>query len=392
MAKKTVNHAERKHALLSPSSSERWLNCTPSVRLEERSGIPDTSGDAAKEGTVAHEYAETLLRLELGLISEEKAEANFKELQKSKYYSEEMEAHAYEYVDRVLTRLDEDPRAEIIVEAVVDYTEYVKDGKGSTDSTTLSGSVLYVDDFKYGKGIPVSAVGNSQLMLYALGAYIGAGRPRKVKDVVLSIHQPRIGNFSTWEITLEELLTWGEEELKPKAALAWKGEGELKAGSWCKWCKVAAKCKEQARQSLAVARHEFKDPSLLTDEEVLKIYALSKPLEAFIKNVKDYVLKQALAGKVWEGYKLVHSRSNRVIADEKAVVALLKSEGLAREEITTEKLVGVTELEKILGKKKFERLLGKHVIKPQGAPTLAEANDARPGLGLESAINDFKDL
>jgi hypothetical protein len=389
---KTVNHAERKHALLSPSSSERWINCTPSVRLEERSGIPDTSGDAAKEGTVAHEYAETLLRLELGQITEAKAKANFKELEKSKYYADEMHGYALEYVDRVLARVDEDPEALVIVEAVVDYTEYVKEGKGSTDSTTLSGSTLYVDDFKYGKGIPVSAVENSQLMLYAIGAYIGAGRPKAVKKVVLSIHQPRIENFSTWEISLPRLLKWAEETLRPKAALAWEGKGDLNPGAWCKWCKVAPKCRAQAKQSLEVARHEFKDPALLSDSEVLQVYALVKPLEAWIKAVKSYVLDKALKGKVWEGYKLVHSRSNRVITDEAAVIYALKSEGYAKDEFIKESLAGVTELEKLLGKTKFNKLLSKFIVKPQGAPTLTNIEDGRPGLGMEEAINDFKNL
>lgn len=388
---KTVDHASRAHALLSPSSSDRWLNCTPSVRLEERSGLPDTSGDAAKEGTLAHEFSETMLRLELGQIAPAVAEAVYKRLRKSQYYSDEMLGHAATYVNAILSRIDEDPDAEVIVEAPVDYTEYVKEGTGSTDSTTLSKRVLYVDDFKYGKS-QVDAEENTQLMLYGLGVYLARPDKEQIRRIVLTIHQPRLNHVSSWDMSVRSLMRWAEKELRPKAALAWKGEGELVAGTWCKWCKVSAKCKAQARQSLDLARHEFKDPSLLTDAELIRIYSLIRPLESWIKDVKTYVLSAALAGKNWDGYKLVNGKSNRVLTQPEEIIKTLRREGFAKEEFVAESLIPLTKIETLLGKAKFEKLLGKFVIKPDGAPTLTDVNDKRAGLGIESAIRDFKDL
>ena len=48
------------HAVLSASSAAKWLNCTPSARMEEK--MPDTAGESAAEGTLAHELAELKAR------------------------------------------------------------------------------------------------------------------------------------------------------------------------------------------------------------------------------------------------------------------------------------------------------------------------------------------
>ena len=61
-----MGHAERDHAILSPSSAKRWINCTPSALLAEEAG--SKSSVYAEEGTLAHEIAEYALTQYLNVL------------------------------------------------------------------------------------------------------------------------------------------------------------------------------------------------------------------------------------------------------------------------------------------------------------------------------------
>ena len=84
------------------------------------------------------------------------------------------------------------------------------EGTGIADCILISGDLIQVIDFKYGKGVPVSADHNPQLMLYALGAYEGCRLLYGIHRVKLSIVQPRLNNIDEWDCSLEDLLKFGD--------------------------------------------------------------------------------------------------------------------------------------------------------------------------------------
>ena len=398
----TVEHKDRKHALLSASGSSRWLNCTPSARLEEQFEDPPAS-KYAEEGTLAHEFAELELRKTTRQITAAKYKKEVARLEKDPLYSPEMPDYVQEYVDYVMEEYNEAKKlngdAVLLIEQVVDLTQYVEEGYGTNDSMVISDGVLEVIDLKYGKGIRVGAEENSQLMLYGLGALVEHELTYDIHTVKLTIVQPRLKSVSSWEISAEDLLKWGEATVRPKAELAFEGEGVQKAGDWCKWCKAKASCATLASINIKLAKGDFvnkegaqKDPHLLTEKQLLEIYKKIPLLVDWANAISKYMLEQAKEGKEWKGYKLVEGKSNRKWADEQAIIKLLKSELYEEDEfMTPRKLGGIGMVEKLLGKKDFNKLLGDLVVKPQGSPTLVEESDKRPALGADKAKDDFSD-
>lgn len=383
----------KQHALLSPSSAERWLTCLPSARLEEK--FPDTSGDAAKEGTVAHRLGELFIRQKLNIVSDVGYEVVLKDIQKSEYYDHAMDDHAENYAMFVMERYAEaqvrNSDAMIFLERKLDLTEYVKEGFGTGDAGIIADSILDVIDLKYGKGVPVSAENNKQMMVYALGWLLEFEHLYDIKTVRLTIYQPRIDNYSSWELPVTDLKEWAEKELKPLAALAFEGKGDFKPGSHCRFCRAKATCKANANYNLELAQHEFAEPVLLSDEEVADILNRADAFSNWIKSVEDHALAEAVnKNKKWPGYKLVEGRSNRVYSDETKVVEVLTGKGYGEEIIYKKKLTGITDLTKALGKTSFAALIEPLLIKPSGKPTLVPVTDKRPEISsLEQAQSDF---
>lgn len=367
----------RQHAILSASSAHRWLICAPSARIEEK--CPDQVSVYAEEGTEAHATAEALIRkyLETGQIEKIDCDASI-----------------VAYVDFVVERINfaksrtSDPI--ILVEQRLDYSPWVPEGFGTGDVVIISDGTLEIIDLKYGKGVPVSAENNPQIRLYALGAINLFGYLYDIETVVMTIVQPRLDNITTEEINAEELLKWAEEYVKPRAELAWKGEGEFKAGDHCRFCRARHTCRARAEYNLELARYDFRKPELLADHEVAEILARAEELARWVADVQEYALDQAVNhGKKWPGYKLVEGRSVRKITDEAKAAEKLKAAGLTEDEIFKKSLVGITTLEKKLGKKRFNELLGDLVEKPPGKPTLAPESDRRPEFN--QAAEDFKE-
>lgn len=391
----TFVHAGRDHALLSASSSHRWLICTPSARLELE--FPDTPSDYAREGTLAHELAEVKLRLALGEISRQKAATELKRLRQHELYSPDMEEHVQTYIDIVLERINAaaavNPDVKVILEQRLDYSPWVPDGFGTGDAVIIADGILEVVDLKFGKGVPVEAEGNTQMRLYALGAIHLFGDLYEVETVRMTIVQPRLDAVTTDEIPAEELLRWADEYVRPRAELAARGEGELVAGEHCRFCRARYTCRALAEWNLELAKYDFKAPELLTDEEVAEVLERAEALARWVADVQDYALDQAVNhGKKWPGWKLVEGRSNRRYKDEAAVAQILLSEGYGEDEIYQKSLKGISAMEKMLGKKRFAELLGDYVEKPPGKPTLVRQDDKRPELNsIEAAIRDFQD-
>jgi len=380
-------HAKRKHALLSASGSARWMNCTPSARLEEQ--FPSHTTGYADEGTLAHEIAEVQLLYALKQISMDEFIAKTEKLFAHKLYSDEMFEYVQEYVDYVLEVYNDYDDAHISVEEKIDLTEYIEEGFGSNDSSVVGGNTLHVIDLKYGKGVRVEAEENSQLMLYGLGSLLIHSLSYDIEVVRLTIVQPRLDSISSWDISVKDLLAWGDKQVKPKAKLAYAGEGELSPGDHCRWCKAKAKCPALHELATTTAQKEFSDT--LSDDKVLEAYHKLDLVSMWINAVREYVMSEALKGKKWPGLKLVAGRSQRKIIDKEKVAEILLAEGFESEQIYTTSLKGITALEKVVGKVQFGALLSDQIEKPIGKPTLAPETDKRPEFNITSAIEDFND-
>lgn len=383
------------HALLSASGSHRWMACTPSARLELE--FPDKPSEYADEGSFAHALAEIKLSR---AVANTRKPSEFKkalaEIQKDPRYSTSMEEYIAQYVDLVAERFLEAkkscPDTLVLLEQRLDFSQWVPNGFGTGDVVIIADGMLEVIDLKYGKGVPVSAEGNSQTRLYGLGAVATYEMLYDFSRIRMTIIQPRLDSISTEELTVEELITWAETELKPKAELAHAGEGEFCAGPHCQFCRAKYTCRARAEANLELARLDFAKPEVLGDEEIAEVLGKADMLQAWASDIKTYALDQAEKhGKKWPGWKLVEGRSNRKYSDEILVGETLIKAGYEEKQIHKEpELLGITAMEKLLGKKKFGELLSNLVIKPAGKPVLVPESDKRPEINsLQSAVEDF---
>ncbi len=396
-----VNHETRKHALLSASGASRWLNCTPSARLEERFD-ESSSSSYAEEGTLAHEFADITLRWIMNGVNGREGmdtkvfKAEKKKLEKHKLFYPEMINEVDKYVGLVMEAYKvaqaKTPAAVLLVEERLDFSHIVEKGYGTSDATIIGDGILHINDLKFGKGIKVEAEENSQMKLYGIGALRRFDMVYDIHTVRLTIIQPRLDHISSWDISVEDLIAWGEEVVKPKAAEAYKGEGVQCAGDWCRFCKVKPMCKTLAEKNMSLAKHEFADPHLLTEEALIGIFKQQPMLVDWANAVSQYLLDEAIKGKTWPGYKLVEGRSIRKWEDETSVIQMLENNGLKEDQIFKKSLKPITDLEKSLTKEFFAKVLSNQIIKPPGKPTLVPNEDKRHALGgLEAAKRDFAD-
>ena len=373
-----------KHAILSASGSHRWLNCTPSARLELE--FENTTSEAAREGTAAHALCEHKLKKFLKKRSKRPV---------SDYNSDEMEECTDAYAEFVMEQYEEakksckDPVS--LIEQKLDFSYYVPEGFGTGDCIIISDDKLHIIDFKYGQGILVEAEHNPQMMLYALGALEIYDALYDIKEISMTIFQPRRENVSTWTISIEELKVWAEEELKPKAQMAYDGEGEYLPGEWCTFCKAAVKCRARAEEKMKLARMEFKIPPLLTDAEIEEVLTVLPDLTKWANEITAYATEAAIHhGKEWNGFKVVEGRSNRKYRDELLVAEAAKEHGYT--DIYRQSLIPMTEMQKLMGKSAFEEILGNLIYKPLGKPTLVPNTDKRPAMNVTNAENEFNEI
>lgn len=372
----------RNHAVLSASGSHRWLNCLPSARLEEE--FENTGSEAAREGTAAHALCEHKLKKALKLRSRRPH---------SDYDSDEMEECSDAYVDFVMEKYEKIKQScddtVVLIEQRLDFSEYVPDGFGTGDCLLIGDGKLHIIDFKYGTGVLVDAYENPQMKLYALGAMHEFDMLYDIKEIDMSIFQPRRENVSTYSITAEELKKWAENELKPKAEMAYNGEGEFKPGEWCTFCRAAVKCRARAEEKLKLCQTEFALPPVLSDDEIEEILKVLPDLTKWANEITAYATDAALNhGKAWRDFKIVEGRSVRRYKDEESVAEAAKAAGY--KDIYRQSLITLTEMQKLMGKQKFEEVLGSLIIKPAGKPTLVPRTDKRPEIS--NAINEFNEI
>ena len=383
------NHSEREHALLSPSSSSRWLNCTPSARLAENA--ENKSSVYAEEGTLFHEICEyCLAQWNAGVWEPDPFGEELPELKDdhlmNPLFKQEMFKHARNYCDFVMNEnynLEKsDGACKLLLEEKVDISEYAPECFGSVDCQLVGRDTLEVIDLKYGEGVKVYAERNTQMMLYALGAL--KGKP-SIKSIRLVIAQVRLNHFDVWEISANDLLQWADKVLKPTAKKAFAGKGEQKLGDWCGFCPVKAQCRKQY-EAVVNDFDKYEYPELLTEDEICDLIEKIDKYKGWLESVNKFVYDEALRGHKWKGYKLVAGRSSRVITDEEAIRQDLLTKKYLEDEIFNIKLKGIGDLEKLVGKKQFSALYGQYVKSKPGNPKLVP--DSAPGDEI-NPLSDF---
>lgn len=311
------------------------------------------------------------------------ATKNINKLKKDDPFSDEMIDYANDYIDYITEKAKSDD-AVILVEEQLDFSKYVPEGFGTGDCIIVQDGVLTIIDFKYGKGVSVSAEDNPQMMLYALGAVEMFGFIYEFDKVEMCIFQPRIGNISESVETVEELIKWGELTVIPTAKLAFAGDGEFYAGDHCRFCKLRNKCKYLADYCLETVKDEFEDldgrldKSLLAPEDIAMIIGRMKIVQNWLKDVESYAINGILEGTLdVPGYKVVEGRSNRTYKDQDKVAVVLTANGYPESVLFEKKLLTITAMEKAVGKKNFNTLLADLIEKPKGKPTIVPLSDKR---------------
>lgn len=379
------------HALLSASGAHRWLSCTPSAKLEEQ--FPDSTSTYAEEGTLAHELCEIKVNKALLGMPTKTYNSTLKKIKGNDLYQTEMDKYTDEYLDYILEKVHSfDSPSTVIVEKKVDFSSYVPEGFGTADCIILGDGELHIVDFKYGKGVEVSAENNPQMMLYALGAYLEYSFLFQIEAVKMTIVQPRIGNISEYSMLVEELLEWSELTVKPRAQMAWNGEGDYVAGDHCKFCRAKASCRERARKNLEAENFELKEGPLLSLEEIGEALKKAIDLAKWAEDLKEYALAESLKGNDIPGWKAVEGRGSRNFTDNDLAIKKLKEAGIAEELLYERKQYTLAQIEKMVGTKEFKKIVGDLVVKNPGKPTLVVNTDKREKITNKvTAAEDFAD-
>jgi len=367
------------HALLSASGSKRWLSCTPSARLEAT--LPDQKKapgafDFSQEGTTAHSLGELKLRYYYGQIKTEEYESEYEKIKATSYYNDDFEANVDNYVLYVRSQIGEGDTP--LFEQRVDFSDWVPDGFGTADVVILSKHAIRVIDLKFGKGIPVSAQDNTQLRLYALGAWSKFKEEYPdIKEVSYTIHQPRLDSISTDGTTIIKLVDWANYFVKPKAKKAWAGAGEFLPGDHCQFCRAKAQCRARSDFNTELARQEFRPPALLSEEEVSEVLVKAQNLRTWANDVEEYALTRAVEQSIIPpGFKLATSVTHRKIADQALAAVVLIEKGMDEAVIWEQpKLKSIAALEKLGPKGQLTAWLGDLVIRPDGAPKLVKEKE-----------------
>jgi hypothetical protein len=384
--------SESAHALLSASGSHKWLHCTPSARLEAT--LPEAQSDYADEGRLAHEIGELKLRKAfIEPIGTRTYNSRLKKLQEKPLYQDEMLRHTdtyMDYISKVVHGFSSPPY--IAIEKKLDYGTYAPEGFGTGDCIIIGGNTLRICDLKYGKGVPVSADMNPQMMLYALGALSEYAILYAIEKIVMTIIQPRLDSISECELSTADLLSWGES-IKPVAQKAYEGLGEFVPGDYCQFCRAKATCRARAEANLKLTDEFcFMKPPLISNEEVGQILERAQNLAKWAKNLEEYALNEILAGSVVPGWKAVAGRSNRQFADVDQAFKILTSTGMDEAMLYKRQPITLTETEKLVGPAKFKVLLDAFVIKPPGKPALAPLSDKRDAYTRITAEEAFGNI
>lgn len=377
------------HALLSASSAHRWLHCTGSPLLEK--DFPDSTSVYAQEGTLAHELCELKLKKYTTVMPKGTYTRAHNKIMKSELWQNEMESTSetyLEYIKGIMLACDTKPV--VVIEKRVDFSRYVPEGFGTADCLILAGDTLHVVDYKHGKGVVVDADHNPQMMLYALGAMDEFALVYRFETVHMTIVQPRVNNISEFTMSAEDLRSWGESVVKPKAEAAISGNGAFEAGDWCRFCRAKQQCKTryESNDSLYPELSERHDPRLITLDELGEYLKRGRDMAAWLEDMKEYALSESLAGAEVQGWKAVEGRGSRAFTDTDEAVDTLIKNGIDESVLYERRVLTLAQMEKAVGKKAFGEIVGNLVVKNPGKPTLVEESDKRPKITNQPTAAD----
>jgi hypothetical protein len=358
--------------------------------------IPEGESVYAKQGTLSHRVGELSLKKYFGMISPVEYLEGMAEAKKDPLYDKVCERYGEMYAEMVIERFNAlkavDPATQIFIETKIDLSDIIPDSFGFSDATIIGGGVMEQIDYKFGIGVPVSAVENEQQKLYAYGGLSNWDFLYDIQEVRITIYQPRIDDRpDTWITTPDHIRQWCKNVASPAALLAGSGGGIFQPGNHCQFCKARPTCKALADDCMRIARDDFKAAEELTDNEISEILLKESQFSGWIKAVKAYALEAAVNGRKWPGFKLVRGTGKRRYADPQAVIKSLTDEAYYDiNQISKREPFGITDITTFLGKKIFNKYVAPFVIKPDGEPTLAPLDDARPEIdSTDSAVKDF---
>ena len=383
-----AGHKDRAHALLSASGAHRWMSCTPSAVLE--SEFPDTTSEAAKEGTLAHEMAEAKLQHLFNTQNYRKATLTrtLNKIKKNELYQPEMDGYTDDYVAYIRkAAMEFEKTPYIAIEKRLDLTAYIPDGFGTADCVMIGERTLHIIDLKYGKGVPVSAEDNPQLLIYALGALEAYKMLFAIDTVKISIVQPRIDNTNSSAYSVTLLRDWGED-VKELANIAIKGEGDYVPGDWCRFCRARQQCRARADKNIELAFDVGKKPPLITNDEVGEYLRKGEDVAKWLTELQDYALAECLAGREVDGYKAVEGRGSRAWLDMDAAFEAIIEEGTDEAMLYERKPLTLAQVEKLMGKAHFADVAGEYVVKSPGKPTLVPSTDKRQAITNKISANE----
>lgn len=380
-----------KHSILSPSSSNRWINCPGSVSLIDNALAegrikPPKASYYSDEGTVAHSLAEQALTKGVDIYS--KIGSTVKLTHEVKI-TREMCDHVQGYVDFVKGYGDFGD--DLCIEEKFPYSEWVPGGFGTVDALFISPYRITVIDLKFGQGVRVEAIDNTQILLYALGSYQFLSKIERemIHSVEMIIYQPRMDNISSWKISKRKLLERAEE-ISLAASETLSENPSLHAGDWCRFCPALPVCKEQERVMLKTIGSQFDDLTavdLLSDDDLRAALDNKVSIIGWLSAIEAYVTERLIEGESFDGYKLVEGRSLRQWSDDAIAADCLET--LLGESAYIKKLLSPSQAEKQLGKKMIGSI-APLIVKPQGKPTLAPEDDPREGVNI--TVSDFEKL
>lgn len=408
------------------SSSTKWLSCPAALALEELINEPDTGNVYTREGTAAHKVLEQSLKLNkesttfLGqhiTVDEGTPDETIVEVTQEMLDNVEI---ATEYVYRLSSKNS-------FYEERVDYSHIAQNGSGIADvilevyekvAANKRVNTLYVIDFKYGAGIKVNAFENSQSMLYALGTLNSLELlfEREIKRVNIVIIQPRMDNISEYEISVADLLKWGES-IKPKAQKAYdlckkvidgsddifnpKNFNPTKEG--CRWCQGQSlkRCKAHAHAGYSAAIEGFdnltiekktnlsaisvndktiRDPYFLDNKDLAAIWLKASLFKSFIEDLNNEITNRINSGQTVPGLRLIPTEKPRAWKDdEEETIKAMRTAGLQQKDYCKWDLISPTEAENILKevkpkdhRRRYKRLEAKAVHRPPGKDKIIE--------------------
>ena len=277
------------HKLLSPSSSDRWLECAIAPHREK--AVTDKGSSAAEEGTAGHAMAEHCLNTGIN------ADNLPADPRWNKWDTPEFRAYVQEYVAFVREKLG---NGHLFVEQYLQIFPS-EDVWGTADAAIVGHELGLLDivDLKMGQGVIVEADDNSQLKLYGWGGYQSLEWLSEVEidRVRVTIFQPRRGHVVSKTFTVAELTAW-INEITPKVRAAFSGAGIAKPGEHCRWCKVRATCAERREFIKASAAMDFADgckPEIKDkpEEELVRIFRNIPLIQQYLKDVETWVADQS---------------------------------------------------------------------------------------------------